>query len=78
MARQGNSPRPKTRRVQLDLSPLMDAELSRLVTASGLATRAEVLRRAIRIYGALVDEAKSGNHIEIRGRGSRRWKLVSL
>jgi len=52
-------------RFQFDLSPKMAELLDRLVADTGAATRAEVLRRAISIFGMLCDETSAGKRIEI-------------
>ncbi len=60
-----NNDKAERSRIQLDLSPQMDEVLSALVTLTGMATRSEVLRRAISLYAALVRESGAGNSIEV-------------
>jgi hypothetical protein len=52
-------------RFQFDLTPKMALLLDRLVAETGASTRAEVLRRAISIFGLLCDESSSGKRIEV-------------
>lgn len=55
-----------TTRVQLDLPPSSMARLRALRDKTEAASYAEVLKNALRLYEALVDEAEHGNDVIIR------------
>ena len=52
-------------RVQLDLSEKMCELIDQLANDTGASSRAEVIRRAISLYGILCDEKNSGKRIEL-------------
>ena len=64
--------------MQFVLSPAMHEKLEQLVATTGLATRAEVLRRAISIYAVLLDEEKAGAKVELVGPDSVRKRLILI
>ena len=52
-------------RVQLDLTDKMCRLIDSLAVDTGAASRAEVIRRAISLYGILCEEKKAGKRIEL-------------
>lgn len=55
-----------TTRVQLELPPSSMARLKALREKTEAASYAEVLRNALRLYEAMVEEAEKGNDVIIR------------
>lgn len=58
----------KKRRVQLDLSPSDMARLEALKERTDATSWAEVVKKANKIYEALLDEAAAGGEFLTRGR----------
>ena len=52
-------------RVQLDLTDKMCALIDWLAEETGAASRAEVIRRALSLYGILCQEKQAGKRIEV-------------
>jgi hypothetical protein len=74
-----NTPNENERvRVQLDLSPEVVRALDDMKSASGCATHAEVLRKAISVLAVLVEDVKAGARIEVVERGGGRKQLVII
>jgi Arc/MetJ-type ribon-helix-helix transcriptional regulator len=55
-----------TTRVQLELPPSSMARLKTLRDKTEAASYAEVLRNALRLYEAMIEEAEKGNDVIIR------------
>ena len=55
-----------TTRVQLELPPSSMARLKALREKTEAASYAEVLRNALRLYEAMIEEAEKGNDVIIR------------
>jgi Arc/MetJ-type ribon-helix-helix transcriptional regulator len=55
-----------TTRVQLELPPSSMARLKALREKTEAASYAEVLRNALRLYEAMIEEAEQGNDVIIR------------
>jgi Arc/MetJ-type ribon-helix-helix transcriptional regulator len=55
-----------TTRVQLELPPSSMARLKALREKTEAASYAEVLRNALRLYEAMIEEAERGNDVIIR------------
>ena len=51
-------------RIQLDVTEAMRVLLDELVDATDATTRGEVLRKAISLYGVLMDAKKEGKTVE--------------
>jgi metal-responsive CopG/Arc/MetJ family transcriptional regulator len=63
--------KPDRIRIQLDLTPAMRDEVDQLANATGAATRAEVVRRAVSVYAALLAELNGGRQVETVGKNGR-------
>lgn len=60
-----NSSKESKQRIQLDMTDTMVTILDSMVRLSGASSRAEVIRRALSLYDALLREEKAGKRIEI-------------
>lgn len=70
-------PQDKRARLQLELPDSIQDALDRIGQNLGVATRAEIIRRAISYLDVLVTESKAGSRIEIvDSRGERRQLVV--
>lgn len=66
---------PKKHRVTLDLSPRTMARLEALKQRTDQASHAAVIRRALEIYGALID---APGEVWVRRADDSEYKLVLL
>ena len=60
----------KTTRIQFDLTPEAFSAFERLRETSGSTSRAELLRKALRLLDLYYDETRAGNEIQIADQGS--------
>ncbi|MSP48441.1 MAG: hypothetical protein EXQ95_03835 [Alphaproteobacteria bacterium] len=58
----------KTTRVQLELMPQSMERLKRLREMTEAVSYAEVLKNALRLYEALIEEADAGNKFQVRAK----------
>ena len=65
-------------RIQLDLTTAMRDRIDEIAERTNAASRAEVIRRSVSLYGLLVDEAAKGTTIELvpKGRKARRERII--
>lgn len=69
MARPTKSSRSDVKRVQMDLPPKSLERLKRLQAITEAASYAEVIRNALRLYEALVDESETGGELMLKREG---------
>ncbi len=62
--------KPGTKRVQMEMPPRSFERLKLLQQKTEASSYAEVVRNALRLYEALVDEVESGNRILIERQGT--------
>ena len=65
-------------RFQLELAPVVQERLDKLVEDTESPSRAETIRRALGFYYLLVSESKAGNEIEIVSRDGKRRTIIVL
>jgi len=65
MARPKSEPRDLTR-IQIDMPPKSVERLRNLVAVTEAASYAEVLKNALRLYEALIEEVEAGHTIMIK------------
>ena len=65
-ARAQDAPKPAKNRVQLDLAPRSMDRLNALKAKTEAASYAEVVKNALRLYEALIEEAESGKQFLVR------------
>ena len=63
---EGESGERATTRVQLEMPPQAMARLQKLKDRSEAASYAEVIRNALRLYEALVDEHEKGSQFSLK------------
>ena len=63
---EGESGERATTRVQLEMPPQAMARLQKLKDRSEAASYAEVIRNALRLYEALVDEHEKGSEFSLK------------
>ena len=69
MARPSRESKKDLKRVQMDMPPKSVLRLKRLQDITEAASYAEVVRNALRLYEALIDEVESGNEVMIKRNG---------
>lgn len=70
MARPAKVDKSELKRVQMDLAPKSLSRLKRLQEVTEAASYAEVIRNALRLYEALVEEHESGAELMIKRDGT--------
>ena len=55
-----------TRRIQMEMPPKSVERLKRLQNVTEAASYAEVMRNALRLYEALIDEVEAGHEILVK------------
>jgi hypothetical protein len=63
---QENTATPKKNRVQLDFAPCSMERLNALKAKTEAASYAEVVKNALRLYEALIEETESGKQFLVR------------
>ncbi|MBG6119350.1 MULTISPECIES: hypothetical protein [unclassified Sphingobium] len=58
-----------TRRIQMDMPPKSVERLERLRDITEAASYAEVMRNALRLYEAMIEEVEAGNEIFVKRDG---------
>jgi hypothetical protein len=58
--------RKELKRVQMDMPPTSVERLKRLQEVTEAASYAEVVKNALRLYEAVIDEIESGNEIMVK------------
>ena len=66
----GPRERPPLKRVQLDLPPRSFERLNALRAKTEASSYAEVIRNALQLYEALIQEVDEGNEVFVRRAGS--------
>lgn len=66
MGRPPKSAKIETKRIQVELPPTSLERLRRLQDVTESSSYAEVVRNALRLYEALIDEAEAGNEVLIK------------
>jgi hypothetical protein len=64
-----------SKRVQMDMPPRSVERLKRLQVVTEAASYAEVMKNALRLYEALIEEVEAGNEIQIK-RGDNTAPLL--
>ena len=65
MARPIDVEKVETKRIQMDLAPKSLGRLKRLQEITEAASYAEVIRNALRLYEAIIEESESGAELKI-------------
>lgn len=63
MPRPASDRKKSVKRVQMDMPPKSVERLKRLQDVTEAASYAEVVRNALQLYEALIDEVEGGSHI---------------
>jgi len=69
MARPSRDERKEVKRIQMDMPPKSVERLKRLQETTEAASYAEVVRNALRLYEAVIDEVEAGNELMIKRDG---------
>ena len=71
----GQTSEGASRRIQMDMPPRSVERLKRLQDVTEAASYAEVMKNALRLYGALIEEVEAGHEILVK-RGSETAPLL--
>jgi hypothetical protein len=71
----GQNSEGASRRIQMDMPPRSVERLKRLQEVTEAASYAEVMKNALRLYEALIEEVEAGNEIMVK-RGSETAPLL--
>lgn len=69
MARPAKVDKSDSKRIQMDLAPKSLGRLKRLQEITEAASYAEVVRNALRLYEALIDEYENGAELQVKKDG---------
>ncbi len=69
MARPTREDKKDLKRIQMDMPPKSVERLKRLQETTEAASYAEVVRNALRLYEAVIEEVEAGNEILIKRNG---------
>lgn len=72
------NPLPKKQRIQLDLSPSQQVELTRIRDEHDMQSYSEVFRRAMFVYGKLLDKQKEGKMFGLLDDNSNFTEIMFL
>lgn len=66
----------KKKRIQFDLDESTLKELDELVVNNGSSTRAEVIRKALKLYSVCNEAINEGKNVVLKGNGEETLLLI--